>query len=801
MLNRISKLSKLAIATALLIGVGCTGSENKLPAGTPATPVTPIFLFLDLTSDKTSLDSTRSTTAKLAVVAKFADSGAPVRDGTIVSLSTTLGSFNSASGGRTLLLEMLGGTGTAIFFPGTVGGLARIRAELNGVVDLLDIRIEPISEIILDLTTDDTLLVAEGSDTANLKVVAKFAESGLPVADGTKIAMTTDLGAFDSVAGPQTLDVVTFGGVATLVLFPGAVAGTANVQAELNGAIDLVEIIIRAAAIPPPPTPGASTILLTVVPSFVDEEDPATGADKLLVTATVFDTVGKPFKGGNIIFSSDAGTLDSGGAIIKTSSVGKASDLLEVTLADMLAVTGSSFTVTATLGIIGGTASANFEVTIIRGPEDPVAANVLLTVDKSSVPEDGADPEVIDLDALVTDQFGDPLNGINVTFSSGLGTVAPLVVLTAGGGLADSGVSLTDPQLAGHPTDSFTVTATIATASGTDTSTVTITIIRGTDPVPTNVELTASPTTVPQDGVTGDPEVVDLDALVTDQFGDPLNGVNVTFTSQLGTVVTQVVLTAAGGLADSGVSLTDAQLAAHPTNSFTATATITTSTGTDTSTVTITILRDVPLVPTNVVLQSNVDFIVDDGTAEAVDLDAVVTDQFGDPLDGVNVSFSTQLGLLDDAVEETGPLGTTADPLGSGSADSGITVTAGEVNTHPTNSFTITATITTPGGPDTSTVTITIVRPPVADFSFNGASGTDVVNFVDLSTGGGSNTFAWDFDSGAAPLVDSIAQNPAGIDFSTLPAPCGGPFCPVTLTVTNLAGFSSITKSVPIPLP
>tara|TARA_R110002049_G_scaffold162232_1_gene327908 strand:+ start:19131 stop:25226 length:6096 start_codon:yes stop_codon:yes gene_type:complete len=92
------------------------------------------------------------------------------------------------------------------------------------------------------------------------------------------------------------------------------------------------------------------------------------------------------------------------------------------------------------------------------------------------------------------------------------------------------------------------------------------------------------------------------------------------------------------------------------------------------------------------------------------------------------------------------------------------------------------------------TATITIVEPPVVDFTFDntGACSGTSVNFSTNVTGNGPFTYSWSFGDG----VTSTNSNPSHI-FTSLG--CGFQNANVTLTVTDSNGcVSSITKSVSI---
>jgi PKD repeat protein len=107
--------------------------------------------------------------------------------------------------------------------------------------------------------------------------------------------------------------------------------------------------------------------------------------------------------------------------------------------------------------------------------------------------------------------------------------------------------------------------------------------------------------------------------------------------------------------------------------------------------------------------------------------------------------------------------------------------------------YTVSLTVTGPGGADdeTKTALITVTEPlakPVANFTADPISGIAplTVGFTDLSTGDALSAWAWDFDSDGS--IENTEQNPQ----HTFAAP--GVYS-VTLTVTNAAGSDTKIKT------
>ncbi|MCM2269331.1 MAG: hypothetical protein NDJ75_04470, partial [Thermoanaerobaculia bacterium] len=381
-----------------------------------------------------------------------------------------------------------------------------------------------------------TLTVGRDDVFAQLTVQA-LAPDFAPLPNGTDVVLTTNLGAFDSPSGGQTVTLDLVGGQATARFYPGSTEGSARVVATVNGNAASVTINIRpdpTGGLPPEPAPTGSQLTLVCSPSSLGEDDPG---DPLTTTCqgTVTDQKGDPFKNGGVrLESSDGlGDFDSSGGPIgltqKTDSAGFYSDTLVISKADLLAFSASSFTVTAFLGSDNGELTKAFEVTIVEGQAPAEPSKITLQASTSFVNDNGLGAS-IDLDATVQDQFGALVAGGSVVFKSSLGSPSPVLDVSDGSGLAESTLALSGPQIAAHPTNSFSLTAELTTSSGTVISSppISITIVRsGEAPEADNVTLNASTSFVDDDG--GANKVIDLEATVQDQFGALFTGGQVSF--------------------------------------------------------------------------------------------------------------------------------------------------------------------------------------------------------------------------------------------------------------------------------
>lgn len=544
--------------------------------------------------------------------------------------------------------------------------------------------VTPIPPQQVSIKSSRSTLTVGSDDVFAILTVTGLTAQFTPLPNGTEAVLTTNLGAFDSPGGGQTVTLQLFGGTAQTNFYPGGTEGSARVTATVNGITAQVVITIKpdpTGGVPPPPAPVESTLTLTANPSVLSEEEAESDSDptEVVITATVLGSDGDPFQGAGVFFTTPLGTFSNNSAtsgIFTTNGSGQIVESLFIEDDDLIAFPSGTFQVTGHLGVVGGERTAVVTITILAGPAPPVPAQVLLAASVSFVTE-GTDPTEIDLDATVLDQNGDPIVGINVTFTSTLGNPNPAVAATAAGGIAESGLDLTQGNVDNHLSNSFTLTAKVTTSSGTVTSAPVIIAIVGADPAePDSVQLVTS-TSFVLDDAGGDDEEIDLTGTVFDQFLATFEGGQVAFSSSL------------------------------PSGSFT-----------------------------------------------------------------VNPDTSDSNGLV-----------TTT-----------FSVNSADITAFPTNSFTITATLSTPDGPATDSVTITIVRPPVANFTFANDGVLNVIDFTDTSLGV-PTTWAWDFTNDAT--IDSIVQNPTH-DFT---GDGGSGTYSVRLTVTNAVGSSTIVKSVPVPVP
>jgi hypothetical protein len=180
-------------------------------------------------------------------------------------------------------------------------------------------------------------------------LVQALRSNGNPVNPGTEVRLSSTIGTVDSVVHTDN------DGVARATLRGDGRAGTATISAY-SGAVEAVTTDV-AVGFP------AGSIRLTVTPTSI----PETGGTVELL-ALVRDDQGQPLPGASVNFTSDAGTLQSGGAFLVSNANGQAFDTLTVTGLELQAVGGDSFDVSAEVGGTGGVQTDTFAVGIQRPP-------------------------------------------------------------------------------------------------------------------------------------------------------------------------------------------------------------------------------------------------------------------------------------------------------------------------------------------------------------------------------------------------------------------------------------------------
>jgi hypothetical protein len=199
---------------------------------------------------------------------------------------------------------------------------------------------------ILRLSVYPTRIAKTGQ--ADLTVTA-LRSNGNPVNPGTEIRLSSNLGQIDPVITTDDA------GIAHGRLRGDGRVGTATVTA-FSGALEPVTIDVAVGQL-------ASSMSLQPTPSAVAE----TGGE-IDILALVRDDQGQPLADSPVNFSTEVGTLASGGKFILTNSGGEAHDHLTVTAADLQSVGDNGFDITAEVGGTGGSVISRSSTIGIQRP-------------------------------------------------------------------------------------------------------------------------------------------------------------------------------------------------------------------------------------------------------------------------------------------------------------------------------------------------------------------------------------------------------------------------------------------------
>jgi PKD repeat protein len=138
--------SLLLAASIVAAALGCTSSPTE-PGNTPVTPKPPVPVTtysVVVTANPPAIVTGGTGSSMVTVQVRRTDNGQPPPDGSAVTLTTTLGSFNSAgSGTQSVQLQLVNGRASAALFAGTDVGTAAVSATFSGAVGAANVQIGP----------------------------------------------------------------------------------------------------------------------------------------------------------------------------------------------------------------------------------------------------------------------------------------------------------------------------------------------------------------------------------------------------------------------------------------------------------------------------------------------------------------------------------------------------------------------------------------------------------------------------------------------------------------------------------
>lgn len=130
-----------AAILAGLLPLGCDTNEANLPSQPRVQPVEPeVVPIVTVTTSRGRLWVGDDRFAMIKVTATDPRNGASVPNLTIADMSTNLGNFQSMGGPQEVELEFFWGEINVPLFPGSEAGDARVRAEVDGGVGIVTVR-------------------------------------------------------------------------------------------------------------------------------------------------------------------------------------------------------------------------------------------------------------------------------------------------------------------------------------------------------------------------------------------------------------------------------------------------------------------------------------------------------------------------------------------------------------------------------------------------------------------------------------------------------------------------------------
>jgi acetyl esterase/lipase len=470
---------------------------------------------------------------------------------------------------------------------------------------------------------------------------------------------------------------------------------------------------------------------------------------------SVADQHGDALAGVTVTFTSGAGGSFSGAssAMVVTNSSG-------IATAPSLTVnsTPGPLTVTASSGGV----SATFSLTITQ--QTTPASLAIVSGNNQSITEGGTG--ATPLAVSVTNQYGQTLAGVTVTFTSGAGGSfsgsSSAAVATNSSGIA------TAPALMVNSTPG--PLSVIASTSSLN-ATFSLTITQQTAPASLAI-VSGNNQSITEGGTAGTP----LAVLVTNQYGQTLSGVTVTFTSGAGASFS-------GASSATVVSNSSGIATASPltVNSTPGPLTVTASSSGVSATFSLTITQQTT--PASLAIVSGNNQSITEGGTAGTPLAVLVTNQYGQTLSGVTVTFTSGAGAsfsgANSAAAVTGATGVATAPALTANSNLGpLSVTASASGLSTTFSLTVVEL--------TSAASLTIVSGNNQVITEGGTASTplavSVTNLYGQGLAGVSVTFtsatggSFNGASSAAAVSDSTG-------LATAPA----------LTVTSSPGPLSVT--------
>jgi adhesin/invasin len=676
-----------------------TATADTVSATIPVT-FTPLSAFtVTVTAAPTSIVVGGS---KATVTATVTDQyGNNVANNTAVTFTTSMGSIVEAQPRLTS-----NGAATTTLLSGNFAGTAVVIALVDSHTGNTNVQFLPAAPFTVTVTASPTSIpVSTGTSAITAAVTDQYGNS---VLNGTVVTFTASLGGAFS---PPTR--TTTSGVATSTLTAGPTAGTATVTATAGTAFGTTPVTFTAGV------PVTVTLVASPTTTVV--------GTSAALTATVWDQFNNLIGGAVVTFTASPGSTAP--PTNTTSAAGMATSTVTSNIIGPTVVTATADSRVGT-AIVTFTAGLPFTVTMVAVPP--------------SIPIGGSTSTVT---ATVVDKYGNRVaDGTVVSFTTSLGTIAPLIQPTTGG-VAIS--TLTSGNTAG--------TAMVTATAGIAVGTLPVTFTAG---PPFTVTVAAFPTST----VVGAPIVIT--AAVQDQSANPVpDGTVVTFATSLGTIAPPTGTTTGG------------TVAATLSSNVAGTAIVTATAGARWGTTIVTFTPGVSFTIT--VLASPLVIPIGGYTSTVT---ATVRDQYGNLVsDGTRIDFSTSLGSVSPLFAGTlngvvTTILTSGNIIGTARVHAYSGVASGFVDV----TFTV-------GLPRT---VIVVAQPP----SIPVATGTSVISATVLDIGNNpvANGTLVTFATSMGNIIPIVTTTNNGIAQATLSASTVAGTAVVTATAGTVSGTTTV---------
>lgn len=424
---------------------------------------------INLTANPISIPADGASSSTITAVLTDA-SGAAVTQGTLVTFTTTLGSFLNGSTVYTVATPDSGGRVSVSLISATGVGSARVTATSNGIRQTVYVGFGG-AAVAISVSASPTSIWADGESSAAIQATVTDS-TGASVTPGTPVMFTTTLGTFQNGSSSYTVSTQDSSGIVTASLIAGLTTGTARVTVTANNVSQSVYVAFTQK--------GGAAVSMTLETD--PDSIPADGSSSAKITATLTDSVGNPVNPGtSVTFSTTLGRFSNGS---KTYTV-TTPDAAGVVVVSLISGTtsGAALVIATATGV-----TQSVYVTFEGG-----AVTIELAAKPTSIPADGVSSATIT--ATLKDTLGEPvIPGTSVTFETNLGTFSNQTQTITVDTVDDTGI-VSVALIADTTPGTATVTATSESVS----QAVTVEFTGG---VPTvgSVTVSANPAVLDGDG-------------------------------------------------------------------------------------------------------------------------------------------------------------------------------------------------------------------------------------------------------------------------------------------------------------